>query len=155
MAPALAGYGTRLGGWLIDWVLLAVVSIPVLVLTHSIHHTHSMVITDGGVVTRQNGFHVGTAGAAIHALIVVAYGAFLCGAQRGQTLGMMVVGVRVVDESDGSAIGFGRALGRAAFEYLMVIALFVPWIIDMLFPIWDPKNQTLHDKVSKAVVITQ
>src|SRR5206468_3742107 len=31
-APALAGYGTRLGGWLIDWVLLAVVSIPVLVL---------------------------------------------------------------------------------------------------------------------------
>jgi uncharacterized RDD family membrane protein YckC len=68
---------------------------------------------------------------------------------------MMIVGVRVVDENDGSAIGFGRALGRAAFEYLLVIVLFVPWIIDMLFPIWDPKNQTLHDKVSKAVVITQ
>ena len=70
-------------------------------------------------------------------------------------LGMIIVGVRVVDENDGSAIGFGRALGRAGFEYLMVILLFVPWIIDMLFPIWDPKNQTLHDKVSKAVVITQ
>jgi len=154
-APPLARYGTRLGGWLIDWVLLGIVSLPVLALTHSIHHTHTLVMTDGGVVSRENGFHVGNAGVAIHALIVIAYGALLCGAQRGQTVGMMIVGVRVVDERYGSAIGFRRALGRAAFEYLLVILLFIPWVVDMLFPIWDPKNQTLHDKVSKAIVITQ
>jgi uncharacterized RDD family membrane protein YckC len=29
----------------------------------------------------------------------------------------------------------------------------VPWIVDMLFPIWDPMNQTLHDKVSGTVVV--
>jgi len=30
---------------------------------------------------------------------------------------------------------------------------FIPWVIDMLFPIWDSRNQTLHDKVSNTVVV--
>jgi uncharacterized RDD family membrane protein YckC len=149
----LAGYGTRLGGWLIDWVLVSVVTIPLLVLTHSIHHTQNVVISNGTIVTRQNGYHVDAGGIALHALIVIAYGALLCGARRGQTLGMMAVGVKVVDEHLGGPIGFGRALWRAVFEYAMSILLFIPWVIDMLFPLWDPKNQTLHDKVSKAVVV--
>jgi uncharacterized RDD family membrane protein YckC len=66
---------------------------------------------------------------------------------------MMLVGIRAIDQQQGGAIGFARALGRAAFEYLMAILLFVPWIIDMLFPLWDPSNQTLHDKVTRTVVI--
>jgi uncharacterized RDD family membrane protein YckC len=152
-APRLATYGARLGGWLIDWVLLAAVGVPLLLVTHSIHHTHSLLITSGRVV-HQSGVNVSPGGIAVHALIVIAYGALLCGASRGQTIGMMIVGVKVVDESSGGRIGFARALGRAASEYLMAIVLFIPWIVDMLFPLWDPKNQTLHDKVVRAVVIT-
>jgi len=33
-------------------------------------------------------------------------------------------------------------------------ALFFPWVLDVLFPLWDAKNQTLHDKVAGTVVIT-
>jgi RDD family len=31
--------------------------------------------------------------------------------------------------------------------------LFVPWIVDMLFPLWDSRKQTLHDKVTGALVL--
>jgi hypothetical protein len=31
-------------------------------------------------------------------------------------------------------------------------AFFVPWVIDMLFPLWDPMNQTLHDKATRTIV---
>ena len=88
----------------------------------------------------------------MQALIVIAYGSILCGT-RGQTVGMMLVGSRCIDEQRGGPIGFPRALGRAAFEYLLAIVFLIPWIIDMLFPIWDPKNQTLHDKVTRTVVV--
>jgi hypothetical protein len=26
-------------------------------------------------------------------------------------------------------------------------------LIDMLFPLWDPKNQTLHDKATRTIVV--
>ena len=148
----LAGYGARLGGWLIDWLLLAVVTTPILIVTHTFHHTHSLVNVDGRFVHQTN-FNVGAAGIAIQAVIVIVYGAFLCGSPNGQTVGMMATGIRVIDESTGESIGFARAFGRGAFEYLMTIVFFIPWIIDMLFPLWDPKNQTLHDKVTRSVVI--
>ena len=34
-----------------------------------------------------------------------------------------------------------------------MVLLFIPWVIDMLFPLWDPMRQCLHDKVSRTIVI--
>jgi uncharacterized RDD family membrane protein YckC len=150
--PPLASYGARLGGWLIDWVLLGIVAAPFLIVTHSIHRTHNVLLSNGSI-SHQSGFSVGPAGIAIQALIVLAYGALLCGSTRGQTVGMMIVRVRAIDEARGGPIGYSRALGRAAFEYLMAVLIFIPWIVDMLFPLWDPSNQTLHDKVTRTVVV--
>jgi uncharacterized RDD family membrane protein YckC len=150
--PALADYGSRLGGWLIDWVLLAVIAIPILLLTGSFHHSHIVFSSNAGY-TDQYGFNLGPLAISLQAIVVIAYGAIFCGAPRGQTLGMMVVRTKVIDEATGGPIGYLRGLGRAAFEYLMAVALFIPWVIDMLFPLWDPKRQTLHDKVTRAVVV--
>jgi hypothetical protein len=36
---------------------------------------------------------------------------------------------------------------------LLVIILFIPVVIDLLWPLWDTKNQTLHDKFAKTVVV--
>lgn len=148
----LANYGYRLGGWLIDWVLLLIISVPVLLVTHSIHHYNTYLTNDNGSV-HQWGYNVGAGGYALWAVIVIVYGTVLCGSSRGQTVGMMLVGTRVIDETSGGAIGVPRAFGRAAFEYLMAAVFFIPWVIDMLFPLWDSKNQTLHDKVTRAVVV--
>lgn len=148
----LAGYGVRLAGWLIDWIVLIVVDVPLLLVTHSIHRTHEVVINNGAAGTQTN-FHTSPGGLALGAIISIAYGTLLCGSRRGQTLGMMLVGTRVIDEHTGGPIGMARGAGRAAFEYLMAVLLFIPWIIDMLFPLWDAKKQTLHDKVTRAVVV--
>jgi uncharacterized RDD family membrane protein YckC len=72
---------------------------------------------------------------------------------RGQTLGMMVVRVRAVDASSGQLIGVPRAIGRDLFERLLGFLFFLPLLVDLLFPLWDPRRQTLHDKVTNTVVI--
>jgi uncharacterized RDD family membrane protein YckC len=143
----LAGYGLRLGGWLIDAVILWVVLALVLWPLHAYRRIH-----DTGNVHGMT-LHANGVGILVPAVVVILYGMFLCGSARGQTLGMMIVRVRVVDANSGGPIGMGRALGRGAFEYLMVVIIFIPWVVDMLFPLWDQRRQTLHDKVTNSVVV--
>ena len=56
-------------------------------------------------------------------------------------------------------LGYGRALARAVFEgvlrliNLLFFLLGLVWVLDMLFPLWDKKRQTLHDKVAGSVVL--
>ena len=148
---SLAGYGLRMGGWLIDWVIVGVVSTPVLLAFHAIQRTHTTVIRNG-VTLHSSGYHVGGKGVLIHALIAILYGSLMCGA-TGQTLGMMAVRVRAVRKDTGGPIGLGRALVRGVLEYVLVLLLFLPWVLDMLFPLWDEARQTLHDKAAGTVVI--
>jgi uncharacterized RDD family membrane protein YckC len=137
-----------LGGWLIDFVILTIVGLIVNAPLHQIHNDRMIV---RGTSTAH--YHIGAGGVLIDAAIVILYGGLLCGSLKGQTVGMMATRVRAVDATTGTPIGFPRAFGRAVFEYLMVIVLFIPWIIDVLFPLWDGRNQTLHDKVTNTIVI--
>jgi uncharacterized RDD family membrane protein YckC len=50
-------------------------------------------------------------------------------------------------------VGYGRALLRAFVEYVLAVLFFLPWVIDMLFPLWDWKKQTIHDKAVGSLVI--
>jgi uncharacterized RDD family membrane protein YckC len=34
-----------------------------------------------------------------------------------------------------------------------VRSIWLLWLIDYLFPLWDPRKQTLHDKAVKSIVI--
>jgi uncharacterized RDD family membrane protein YckC len=147
----LASYGARLGGWVIDFLILLVVASIVSIPLHAVRHDR--VVLHGTTSYR---YHVNGVGLLLEAVIIIVYGGLLCGSGRGQTVGMMATHTRAVSASDASApIGYPRAFGRAAFECLLAIPLFlfIPWIVDMLFPLWDSKNQTLHDKVANTVVI--
>jgi uncharacterized RDD family membrane protein YckC len=150
--PPLANYGARLGGWLLDWLIVGAISIPFLLLFHAIAHNTTFTSING-TATHGTNFHIGTKGILIQAVIVLVYGTLLCGSKRGQTIGMMAVGTRAADIATGAQIGYPRAFGRALFEYVLALALFIPWVIDMLFPLWDPMNQTLHDKATKTIVV--
>jgi uncharacterized RDD family membrane protein YckC len=150
--PPLVSYGRRLGGWLIDWLIVGVVSTIVIAATGTYHHTNTTTSFNGST-SHTVGFHIGGPGILIQAGIALVYGMVLCGSKRGQTVGMMAVGVRAVDIRSGESIGYARALWRAFFEYLMAAVLLIPWVIDMLFPLWDPMRQCLHDKVSRTIVI--
>jgi uncharacterized RDD family membrane protein YckC len=150
--PALASYGQRLGGWLIDWVILLAVSVPISVLTHSFHYVHDAGSFNGSSFNNTS-FDWGFPGALLAPLIIVLYGTLMCGSTRGQTVGMMATGTRAVKATTGTPIGYASALGRALFEELLAAVFFLPWILDMLFPLWDGKKQTLHDKVSGTIVV--
>lgn len=150
-----ASYGARLGGWLLDWLIVEVVGGILEVIFRAANVTlvtiHTTTTTNG--VTHYNTSTFSVLGAILPVVIAILYGAIMCGSPRGQTVGMMAVGAKAVDLDTGRPIGFARALGRAAFEYLLFILLVIPWVINMLFPAWDSKSQTLHDKVSRTVVL--
>ena len=71
----------------------------------------------------------------------------------GQTPGKRLLGIAVRDVR-GTRLGLGRAFGRAYF--VLFLAWFVTGIgllIDCLWPLWDKRNQALHDKVVGSVVV--
>jgi len=142
-AVPYASYWARVGGFLIDGVILFAVYALVLLATHGYHAN----TTSNGA-----GVHFRAGSELILLGIGALYASFLIGL-RGQTVGMMVARTKVVDANTGGLIGFWRALGRDLFERLLTILLLIPWIVDMLFPAWDARNQTLHDKVVNTVVI--
>ena len=150
--PPLAGYGARLGGWLIDWLILLVICGVISALTHSFHYSH-VATNFNGFSSDNRSFRLGMPGALLSPLIVVVYGTLMCGSSRAQTLGMMVARTKAVKVSSGAPIGHAAALGRALFEWFLAAIFLLPWVLDVLFPLWDPKKQTLHDKVSGTIVI--
>lgn len=74
---------------------------------------------------------------------------------RGQTVGNMAVGTRVVDARTGGPLTGGRAVGRAAAQLLFnaLSIIVIPGLLDILWPLWDRDNQTLHDKLAGTVVL--
>jgi uncharacterized RDD family membrane protein YckC len=152
-----APWGTRLGGYLIDLVIF----IPVfLVLALAFRHTHVLTLH---INTNRNGVETRRTFSLLSVLVAglanLAYATILCGGQRGQTVGMMAVGIRVVRDGTFGLVGYGRAFLRALVEALfrlvgtVVIFLILVWLLDMLFPLWDKKRQTLHDKITGTVVL--
>jgi uncharacterized RDD family membrane protein YckC len=81
------------------------------------------------------------------------YYAAMNGSRRGQTVGKMALGIAVRDARTGGPIGFWRALGRFLITELFRLALYIPYILDSLAPLWDSRRQAWHDKVAHSVVV--
>jgi uncharacterized RDD family membrane protein YckC len=80
------------------------------------------------------------------------YFTVLHGNERGQTFGKRALGIRVVGDESAESIGYGRALGRYAITFVFGVFV-IPVLVDYLWPLWDQKNQALHDKVVSSVVV--
>src|SRR5215475_16212700 len=96
-----AGFWRRFGGLLIDGILLSIVT---------------------GIVARV--IH-GATGSLLGLVIDAAYFTILIGASRGQTLGQMALGIRVIDFNTGGPIGYGRAVLRWFVSILSYIPIFL------------------------------
>jgi uncharacterized RDD family membrane protein YckC len=99
-------------------------------------------------------------GAAIGLVLgTIYYGALMSrsGANNGQTLGKQATGIRVV-RLEGGEVTFGYAFVREilvktiVFGYLAFVTLYIATIVNYLWPLWDPRNQALHDKIVKSQV---
>jgi uncharacterized RDD family membrane protein YckC len=86
-------------------------------------------------------------------LVGVAYYVALNGSDRGQTVGKMALRIAVRDDATGGPAGYGKAFIRYIVGAVLFILCIIPGVIDLLFPLWDPKKQTLHDKAANTVVV--
>jgi uncharacterized RDD family membrane protein YckC len=80
------------------------------------------------------------------------------GEHNGKSLGKQLLGIRVARD-DAQAVSFGWALLR---QFVVIYLLFqvvggflfgIPWLIDVLWPLWDDENRALHDMMVKSHVV--
>jgi uncharacterized RDD family membrane protein YckC len=128
-----AGFGARLGGFLIDGIILAVVNSIV------------------GAVFGAGPGEVNPSATAINTAIGLAYFIYFEGGATGQTLGKKVVKIRVVDFQTGGPLGYGKAVGR----YFARILSILPLGLGYFWMLWDKEKQTWHDKLAGSVVVPE
>lgn len=75
---------------------------------------------------------------------------------KGQTPGKQLLKLRVVDATTAQPIGFGRMFFMRGLVAGLVASIAIPFTIGILLfmPFWDRRNQTLWDKVSGTVVVS-
>jgi uncharacterized RDD family membrane protein YckC len=120
-----ANFGQRLGAYLIDVILIAIVE---------------------GIVWALSNQAVATAAGL---LAGIAYFGYFEGGATGQTLGKRALGIRVYDYSRGGPIGYGRGVLR----YVGKIISGIPCLLGFLWMLWDREKQTWHDKIATTVVV--
>lgn len=86
-------------------------------------------------------------------LLGVAYYVFFHGNEKGQTPGKMIMKIQLRDEATGGQVGYGKAALRWLVALVLWALCYIPGLIDALFPLWDQKRQTLHDKAANTLVI--
>lgn len=133
----LATFGRRMLGYLLDGLILFV---PAIVIGAILGNT-----TSGGWVANLLGLAIG-----------FVYVFWFIAKKEGQTIGMKALKLRCVRATDGgvvdTSISARRAAYAAAFSFVSLF-IFIPILIDLLWPLWDKKNQTLHDILARTVVI--
>lgn len=136
-----ASWGRRLAAYLLDLVIIIV---PLVVLIVAIAASDPS--EDGAAWIVVVVAYIATI------VLPFIYFTYFHGEPSGQTPGKRLLGIRVVSDETGRSIGFGRAFGRYAITAVFGF-FFIPVILDYLWPLWDTKNQTLHDKVVGSVVV--
>lgn len=121
---ALAGFWIRFGGALIDGILLGIVN---------------------RILSGATGQGTGTV---IGIVIAGAYFTYFH-ASTGQTLGNKAVNIKIIDQSTGNTIDYGRALIRWLVSYVSGFVI----LLGYLWMLWDPSKQTWHDKAASTVVV--
>ena len=81
------------------------------------------------------------------------YYTVLHGNAAGQTIGKRLVGIRVRKEKTGGQLGYGYAFLRILIPVIGWTCLSFLAVIDYLWPLWDEKNQTVHDKAAGSIVV--
>lgn len=104
--------------------------------------------------TNISGFGVAVIVVSLLALIIFTVGyRLLHGSESGQTLGKRAVAIQVRDAQTGGRVSYARAFGRFLAEIFAWLILPILVIVDLLWPLWDDRLQTLHDKAVNTVVV--
>ena len=144
---ALASWIQRVGASVADFALI----LPFVTLRFVFASKISISSVNGSISTTQSG---GNAPLfllmSVIILAIVVYNRWYLGG-RGQSFGKKTLGLTLVKETTGQPIGFAMAFVRDLAHTVDSIICFVGY----LFPLWDPKRQTIADKIMTTVVTTK
>ena len=160
-APGIlyAGFGVRLVAYVIDWVILGIVSgiiwfgalvvgiSAVGVDRFSTLSTVSSTFTPDETAAALTFAQYVYAGLGIAWLVTALY--FILMWHTGGTVGMRALGLRVAREEDGRPIGIGRATAR----YLGYLVDWLALGIGLLWVGVDSRKQGWHDKIAGTFVV--
>jgi uncharacterized RDD family membrane protein YckC len=151
-----AGHGARLGAYILDAILLGIVTSVLLlvVMIPLLGALAGAVGPDGEVDSGDLGALGATAGFFILGVVVIGVFSLLYfpffWARGGATPGMKAAGIRVVNDRDGSRIGWGAAL-------LRLVGFWVSGAVFYLGFIWiliDSRRRGWHDLLAGTCVIS-
>ena len=153
----LASWGTRLGAYIIDALVIIVPTLVVL----GILGIGFLANSDDD----NTGFFALVGGLILTVLVLVVisflYAPLLMkreGARNGQTLGKQWLGIRVVRDN-GQPFSFGSAAVREVLLKNLAVGIassiipLLPWFLNFFWPLWDDQNRALHDMASSTHVV--
>ncbi|WP_393916572.1 RDD family protein [Halostreptopolyspora alba] len=153
--PELASWGRRVGGYLIDYVIMMVMVAAIVAAFFGLAFGLWELIdpTGAGGQDPPPAFLI-----TLLLLYPALFAAMFCyrwlpHASSGQTPGKRMVGIRLVKETTGQPVGKGPSAGRELVFIALSAVTCVGVFVDLLWPLWDGKNQTLHDKAVGGIVI--
>ncbi len=130
MPGNLASPGLRIVGGLIDFIILIVINAIV-----------------GAILQHATGL-----AGLINLIVDLAYFGYFW-STRGQSVGMMVFGFKVIDQSTGQYPTLGKAVLRGFIWTLEAgFTICIVGAIGWLWMLLDPQRQAIHDKVAGTVV---
>jgi uncharacterized RDD family membrane protein YckC len=140
-APSIAGRWRRLFAGIVDGVIVGIVSAPFTLETWQVVWN-----PPAGTVAR-----ISVGPALLAALIGFLYYWLLQSFWNGQTLGKKLFGMRVVHET-GARAGPGQVAVRQIVEIILG-GLCCLGLIDLAWILIDRRNQALHDKAARTLVV--
>lgn len=158
-AVTYASWGRRAGAFVLDGFLVMVVAIVITGLTH--HHQPWDVFTFHTVNGKRQLVPIGSKlvfYSAVNTLLGFAYATWFLSSSWQATPFMRLLGIYIATEQGGH-VTLGRAAGRTAiFQGASFLASRVPFgglviLVDLLWPLWDSRNQTIHDKLARTIVL--
>jgi uncharacterized RDD family membrane protein YckC len=88
----------------------------------------------------------------VSTLLVGLFNSVYLVAQRGASIGQGVMNLKVVD-INGNLLSTGTAFIRLIARVALGFVPMVGPLLDLLWPLWDEKRQTLHDKAVGSYVL--
>ena len=142
----LAAWWTRAGALAIDLLITGAIELALLLIVWLLGGRHPLTFAHAETLA----FEVGLPVAVLYAPLLLARR----GERNGQTVGKQAMGIRVIRE-DGRSMTFATGVVRETLgrqiPALVTSGLYVP--VDYLWPLWDARNQALHDKVARTFVV--
>jgi uncharacterized RDD family membrane protein YckC len=99
---------------------------------------------------------IGQLSVALAGIVAFAYLIWNLGYRQGTTgssIGKSIMKFKIVSEKTGQPIGFGMSLVRELIYLVAAAACGILWLVAVLFPLWDPKRQTLADKIINTIAL--